>query len=44
MSFPTSIRRRNLVPPRKTASFEALADGTRLFILLFKQVEILIST
>ena len=42
--LPTEIRRAGFPRPRKTESFEALADGTYLFILLSKLVKILILT
>jgi len=41
---PTGIRRGGFAHSRKTGRFKAFAAGTHLFILLFQQVEILIST
>lgn len=41
---PNGIRRGGFAHSRKTGRFKAFAAGTHLFILLFQQVEILIST
>ena len=41
---PNGIRRGGFAHSRKTVRFKAFAAGTHLFILLFQQVEILIST